>query len=326
MTLQRSYLPYEELGVYYRKSHEIIGSTAGAVTDYQIRIIVHYGEGTDDGEYVYLNGKCKTDFGDIRFKDSGGNPLSYWMEEKVDGDHAVFWVKVPNIPANPNKTTIYIYYGDPTKSTTSNGTETFLLFDDIEVWSGWVQYGDGQVSQDSARKYDGQYSAHKTTANDPNGAYKEIGMTIGRDIVFEFWVNRNSGYSGGHYDQVLLVDNEGNGYNWFFRHDEDKIGIMKRDGYSLTELASSSATEYMDKWVFAQFIIKSDGTIIARRYVDGALNGEVSTSETTYSSFTRVHIGGGYDYWVDQIRIRKYVDPEPSHGSWGSEEVVEGGY
>ena len=50
----------------YRKKHEVNGSTAGAVTDYQIRIRVHYGSGTDDGEDVYLNEKCRTDFGDIR--------------------------------------------------------------------------------------------------------------------------------------------------------------------------------------------------------------------------------------------------------------------
>ena len=43
--------------------------------------------------------KCRSDFGDIRFTDSDGvTELSYWMEEKVDGDYAVFWVKVPSIP------------------------------------------------------------------------------------------------------------------------------------------------------------------------------------------------------------------------------------
>jgi|GEM_PF-5110522 len=87
-------------GWKYRKSHEIIGSSAGAVSDYQIKIKVHYGSGTDSGEDVYLNGKCRNDFGDIRFTDSDGETeLPYWMEKKVDGDYAIFWVKVPYIPA-----------------------------------------------------------------------------------------------------------------------------------------------------------------------------------------------------------------------------------
>ena len=42
-------------GWQYRKSHTINGSSAGAVTDYQVRIRVHYGEGSDSGEDVYLN-------------------------------------------------------------------------------------------------------------------------------------------------------------------------------------------------------------------------------------------------------------------------------
>jgi len=83
----------------YRKSHEIVGSTAGAVTDYQVRVKAHYGSGDDSGEDVYLNEHCRTDFGDVRFTDSDGETeIPYWMEEKVDGDYAVFWVKVPSIP------------------------------------------------------------------------------------------------------------------------------------------------------------------------------------------------------------------------------------
>jgi len=120
-------------GWQYRKSHDINGSTTGAVTYYQIRITVHYGSGTDSGEHVYLNGKCRTDFGDIRFtSDDGVTELSYWIEEKIDSNYAVFWIKVPYIPASPNNATIYIYYGKSDATTTSNGEDTFAFFDDFE--------------------------------------------------------------------------------------------------------------------------------------------------------------------------------------------------
>jgi len=128
-------------GWEYRKLHEIIGSIAGAQTDYQVKIVVHYGSGVDNEEHVYLNGKCRTDFGDIRFTDSDGTTeLSYWIEEKVDGDYAIFWVKIPNIPASPDKKMIYIYYGNPEAITTSDGEATFILFDDFDVFdeSKWV--------------------------------------------------------------------------------------------------------------------------------------------------------------------------------------------
>jgi hypothetical protein len=59
----------------YKKSHSIVGSTAGALTNYQMKFIVHYGSGTDSGEDVYCDSQCRTDFDDIRFTDSNGNLL-----------------------------------------------------------------------------------------------------------------------------------------------------------------------------------------------------------------------------------------------------------
>ncbi|MEM5829117.1 MAG: DUF2341 domain-containing protein, partial [Candidatus Aenigmatarchaeota archaeon] len=68
--------------------------------------------------------KARLDYGDIRFTDSDGTTLlNYWQE--ADGK---FWIKVPLIPANSMKT-IYLYYGNPSASSMSNGSMTFLAFD-----------------------------------------------------------------------------------------------------------------------------------------------------------------------------------------------------
>ena len=81
----------------YRKSH-IINYATGAGTLYQKRIKVHYGAGTDSGEDVYLNSHSRTDFGDVRFTDDDGTTLlDYWIEEKVDSDYAIIWVKLQMI-------------------------------------------------------------------------------------------------------------------------------------------------------------------------------------------------------------------------------------
>jgi len=97
-------------GWQYRKSH-VINSASGAGTNYQVRIKVHYGSGTDSGEDVYLNSHCRTDFGDVRFTDDdGATELDYWMEEKVDSDYAVFWVEVAD-DLSSSSATIYVYYG-----------------------------------------------------------------------------------------------------------------------------------------------------------------------------------------------------------------------
>lgn len=111
----------------YRKSH-MINSASNAGTKYQVRIICHYGDDTDDGEDVYLNGHCQPDFDDIRFTDDDGVTfLDYWMEEKVNGDYAVFWVEVQD-DLSSQDAKIYLYYGNDAVSSASNGADTFLLF------------------------------------------------------------------------------------------------------------------------------------------------------------------------------------------------------
>jgi hypothetical protein len=65
----------------YRKSH-VINSAAGAGTNYQIPIHVHGEIGSDSGNDVYLNGKGKSDYGDVRFTAADGiTELDYWLDE-----------------------------------------------------------------------------------------------------------------------------------------------------------------------------------------------------------------------------------------------------
>lgn len=56
--------------------------------------------------FVCLNGRCRTDFGDVRFTDSLGNDLDYWIQTQVDSEYAVFWVEIPTIPAAPDRKSV----------------------------------------------------------------------------------------------------------------------------------------------------------------------------------------------------------------------------
>ena len=62
---------------------------------------------------ISLEGDSRTDFADVRFTDEDGSTmLDYSMDSKVEGDHAVFWVKTAD-SNNTSPITIYIYYGNP---------------------------------------------------------------------------------------------------------------------------------------------------------------------------------------------------------------------
>ena len=194
-------------------------------------------------------------------------------------------------------------------------------------WSGWVNFDYdndelGKVVQDSTRSYDGSYSAHKIEDNDPNGGYKSIGKTLGRDIILEAWVNRNSGYAGGPWDRIGVIDNNGNGYGSGHApaSTSNNFQIDVRSSYAATYTRWSGTNAGGDVWYKHKLIVKSNGEITAEFYdIDGNLLSSNTITNTSYSHFTRVYIFGGYDYWVDQMRIRKYASPEPTY-SIGEEE------
>lgn len=130
-----------QTGWTYRKSH-LINSASGAGQNYQKRVIVHYGAGIDSGEDVYLDSKCLTNFGDIRFTNStGAFLLDYWIEKKVDSNYAICWIKIIDDLSSYNSK-IYIYYGKAGVTSIANGDSTFIFFDDFETnLNKWTLYG-----------------------------------------------------------------------------------------------------------------------------------------------------------------------------------------
>ena len=93
-----------------RVSH-VLTAGAGAGTNYQMRVHVHFAAGANSGEDIYVDGQCNTDFSDIRFTSSDEQTLlSYWLQSKTDSDNAVFWVKVT--ADLDSDQTIFVYYGN----------------------------------------------------------------------------------------------------------------------------------------------------------------------------------------------------------------------
>jgi hypothetical protein len=71
------------------------------------------------------------DFGDVRFTDNDEQTLlDYWIEEKTLGSYAVFWVEVQDDLSSSNAE-IYVYYGNNYAPTTSDGSATFVEYEDF---------------------------------------------------------------------------------------------------------------------------------------------------------------------------------------------------
>jgi len=297
-------------GWSYRKNH-FINPVSGAGQNYQKRIVVHFGSGTDSDENVYLSGKCKTDFGDVRFTDGNGvTLLKYWIEEKVNGEYAIMWVKVnDDLGTYPVK--IYIYYG-ANKVADDNGNATFIFFDDFETdLSKWNVFGSVVFSTDYV------YSGIKSVKLPP----------LETIILHAFLTPADNKAVHVHfYDQVsplleCAVFSIDAGES-----EASYIGVISDIAQYEYWLQGTVYNSGIDRTVgWHEFVTRSSGGL-KQFIIDGNLMPVTGTGNycpdihILASSLSQVSA-----YW-DAVFARKFINPEPSHGTWGIEESGEAGH
>ena len=317
-------------GWSYRKGHIIQGSPTETVSNYSIGVKVYYRSGVDGAEEVlgntygsvYLDEKCENDFADIRFTSSDGvTPLDFWIEEKEESSYATIWVEVHSIPKDPDSTVIYIYYGNPQASSSDNMKEVFVDSDgfedtDFSEWrveksSGdilepsddYVKHGQYSLKHDDdggtdvvrIAKDDRSYSSHSVNV----WMYSGIGQQTGNCLVI---------ISDGGLRSVIGEIDSISGSHFSFRESSMAIGAY-----------SPSNVEQTEGWHKVEIQTANDGF---RGYIDGVL----IFSENSARTIEIVSIG---TYWTalgnaayfDSFHVRKFIDPEPIHVMWRSEET-----
>ncbi|MGY5876948.1 MAG: DUF2341 domain-containing protein, partial [Candidatus Thorarchaeota archaeon] len=121
-------------GYKYRRHHIVVGEPTTGV-NYQIRMTFHYGNLSIYSEHVYCDYKCRSDFNDIRITSRDGiTVLDHWIQERVEADYAIFWIRVTE--AIDESTLIYVYYGNPNATDQSDVENTFLFGDEFNGPNG----------------------------------------------------------------------------------------------------------------------------------------------------------------------------------------------
>jgi hypothetical protein len=263
--------------------------------------------------------KARPDFGDIRFtKNDGVTELKYWMETSVFGDYAIFWVKIED-DLSSNPATVYIYYGNSNATTTSNIENTFL-FGDEDFTNGWaVRYGTPAAWGVSDGVLWAQFSSNDAWIG------KAFSYTLGNiKLIFKWKTDSvgplchipaalESGTSPTHPSAVA------------FRIGTDETPdvwmAQKSNPEEIITIFSENVilnTWYRGIWSFVS------STRTFKLWINDTYKGSAVFSGYPPSSITYIGIGGYSDsFRIDYIAAAKYVDPEPSHGSWGNEEAFE---
>jgi len=293
-----------------RKLHTITGSPSGDLTDYQVRFKVWNTTGTDSGENVYLGSNVTPDFRDIRFTTTDNTILSYWIQE-TGPTYAIVWVKVPSIPTTG--TQLYLYYGNPSAPSASDGNTTFLFFDDFKEvtidttkWSlagtGSRTVSDGVVRQ----KISGSYVAESMTAITDN---------TNSNVVFGVRhrvVQATSPYCGGRYgvksDYKVAFHNNGGTNKQFLNEGTawgNIIGQFNLGQWYLTELVYDGS----------QLKVRDDSSPSWNTWPLSGKSGHLNI-------WAYATNGGTAETEVDFVYQRLFTENEPQHVLWSNEEIM----
>jgi len=300
-------------GWSYRKKQTITGTTAGAQTNYQMKMTVHKGTGTDSATDVYLGGNCRDDFGDIRWTTSDGTTLmDYWIESYVSGDYAVFWVEVPSIPASPGTVDVYLYYGKGDATTTSSGSNTWDFFDNCSSLGNWTSISGTWSIESGTIKGVPPGSGHGfLSLNSPPSLVNKrtklkIKWTKTSNTTAGVWTKYSN--DSNYIRNVLSTESEGTGVK-----NQAVVG-----GSATTKFHSfaHSANTWYDQEIcqYGSYEVDSIGGSVYS-FTDSAFN-------QSWTAFRlAVYSNSSPTLWVDNLAIGKFAYPEPAWGTWGTQEV-----
>ncbi|MHA2200918.1 MAG: DUF2341 domain-containing protein, partial [Candidatus Thorarchaeota archaeon] len=308
-----------------RKSHIIYG-TIGAGRNYQVQIQVSNYLGTDSGNHMYALG-CQTDFDDIRFaSDDGVTLLDHWLENVDDegsGKYtALFWIEV--IDNLDYDQIIFVYFGNDSAVSESDGEATFIFFDDFDS-DNWTKTGStitvsgGQTHWDSSTSYgDGEQNitplgngwamgGHVYQDTNPNIGLMLIGV---RDSYGSAYGDTNDGLYFRIYDDVM-----------------SEIALEYTGGSTSSCTTGAAIYTDTDYW----WNIGYNGTHYTFEMWSDYYTTQVGTTSINIWSPTNeidvVHIStrnvNGWDGESNYFYIREFIGVnEPTHGTWNNEQCI----
>jgi len=307
----------------YRKSH-IINFATDAGTLYQKQITVHYGEGVDSDDDVYLNSHCRTDFGDIRFTDDDGDTLlDCWMESKVDSNYAIFWVEIAD-SLSTDPATIYVYYdkADATYPYLANdsaqGEATFPFFDHFPGvaldTAKWDVYGTGNYSV-----VDSELVLSHALYDRWERVQSKTAFGVGYAFRIRFRTSDPSDYNKYDYLEWGDTSTGENPTNFIGYYKNDYHNRFWRTPTQSIDKGSMTSTEYK------LIEVGRDGSASARCFYENTYEDQLTTGVNDTNKKVSIKVGRSsnadqHTGYTDWVLVRKFIYAEPTHGAWGVEE------
>jgi hypothetical protein len=276
------------------------------LTDYQVLVTV-------DTASIISAGKMRSDGGDIRFTDSDGlTSLNYWIESGINTSSTLIWVKVPSIPASSKKT-IYLYYGNPSATSTSSDTATFDYADRGDQIGSWTRAGSSGQSTTEGNPAPSYYAVSTSGSY----MYRNISLTPLRIITFNVKSNKLGNFfflvDSSGAGQMYRIDTRSGNYSGFATTTSWTSWNSPTAGFTATANAWYKFTIVITSSTSATLYYTATTDASPRSGTFGTLLGTYSiTNNGGYIGLVGDVAGSSYTTWWDNIIVRKYTSPEPT--------------
>ena len=323
-------------GWNYRREITIANS-GGALTDYQVLVKLT----TTNFDYS----KANTDGSDLRFTNYANTvKYNYWIEEWDASGESMIWVNVPSVPVGNLK--MYMWYGNSAANSESDGDVTFEFFDDFEGTSLDTSKWNMTGQKDSNVTWtleNGYLKFYYTGGTWWSGCYigttsfPTISTSNGIGLIAEAKNYHQTGDTSGERDfhQLMIFSDDitpefdtwgglvlDNYFKWWQHGNDYDFG--NTTNYSINgNIVTYSEHQGSNPLDTNKHNIKlsfqsSDANVV---YNGGSLISAISPDinvKVLYLNF-EVWRGDGASTYFDEVRVRKYADPEPTT-SVGDEE------
>ena len=271
---------------------------------------------------VTYDSDMQVNFDDIRFTDNDAiTDLDYWREEYTNSSFALFWVKViDNIPAGVD-VTICMYYGKSTVGTTSNGTATFLFFDDFENnnLDRWTT-ADSDWSTTATQYKNGLYSGYLDSGSTERVLTKTFDTALNTSFMVHLYARFQS--TIGNEYVIHGFENDTTAIYALYSESDD---WKTYDGVTVKSYEDSTQTsstwfelELGFDFVGDEFYPYLNSVLKTKQDLDSA------NASNTVTDVKRIGSLGSavadQDLWLDDFYIRNWVTDEPYFDSFGEEE------
>jgi hypothetical protein len=267
---------------------------------------------------MYVGTNVQNDLDDLRFTNSSGTLLDYWVESYTSGVSATVWVEFDSI--GTSATTFYMYYGNASASAPDTpynmGVATFIFFDNFERGNNGDELGNDWLSGWNALiSTDHSVSGTRSVkiGGSSSGLLRRT-VTASDNIAFRYKMWKED---ASHC--YLMVSGNGSYRIASYVDASENIWAGPATNNDTAKDMTPDAWRFLDfqnwNWTAHTFDIYYDNSI--------AKSGAAISSDSSYGNLVEIQndgSGAANDVYVDDFLVRNYRSTEPVWGTWGNEE------